>query len=113
MLALTAPGVHAACGISGLYDLRPIRRTYLNAALAMDDAVAERSSPLLNLRAEPVPMVLAYGAREGSEFRRQSRELGARYPAPVYELPDKDHYTATEALLEDGPLQSAVMELFR
>ena len=44
-LGLPADAIRGGCGVSGLYDLVPIRRSYLNEVLALDDATAERNSP--------------------------------------------------------------------
>lgn len=101
--------VDAACGISGLYDLTPITRTYLNEALGMDDTIASLNSPITHVRADAPPMVLGVGALESGEFKRQSEQFGAVYPAPVFLLDSKDHYSASEALLVPGPFQEAVM----
>lgn len=119
MLALTDWAAHgqgrglvdAACGVSGLYDLLPIARTYLNEPLRMDETIARRNSPIALTRAGAPPMVLATGGRESPEFHRQAEAFGRRYPAPVFALEGKDHYDACEALLEPGPFQDAVMAL--
>lgn len=111
-LALVCAGITGAVGVSGLYDLEPLVPTYLNQALGMDAAVAKRNSPLHLAGKGAVPMVLAVGALESPEFKRQSRDFGAVVGARVYELGGKDHYAATEALLSPGPFQAAVMRLF-
>lgn len=119
MLALTdwpAQGelralVDGACGVSGLYDLTPIARTYLNEPLCMDETIARRNSPSTLARVGAPPMVLAVGARESPEFHRQAESFGGKYPAPVFALEGRDHYNATEALLDAGPFQDAVMRL--
>lgn len=103
--------VDAACGVSGLYDLAPIARTYLNEPLGMDETIARRNSPCTLTRVGAPPMVLAVGARESPEFHRQAESFGDKYPAPVFALEGRDHYNATEALLDAGPFQDAVMRL--
>ena len=37
--------IKGGCAISGLFDLEPLRRSYLNADLRMDEATARRNSP--------------------------------------------------------------------
>ncbi len=103
--------VDAACGVSGLYELEPIARTYLNEPLRMDGVIAARNSPIHLTRAGAPPMVLGVGALESLEFHRQTEVFGSQYPAPVFPLAGKDHYNATEALLEPGPFQEAVMRV--
>lgn len=119
MLALTDWAEHGearalvdgACGVSGLYDLRPIARTYLNEPLRMDEAIALRNSPIAFARAGAPPMILAVGGNESPAFHQQAESFARVYPAPVFALEGKDHYNATEALLEPGPFQNAVMQL--
>ena len=111
-LALTMPGIAGACGVSGLYDLEPLVPTYLNEALRMDAAAARRNSPLHMVAAGQTPFVLAYGALESPEFRRQAEAFAGTVGGEVFALQGMDHYSATEALLEPGPFQTRVMELF-
>lgn len=113
MLALTRPGIAGACGVSGLYDLSPLVSTYLNEALRMDPAVAARNSPLQRVREGMPRTVLAVGALESPEFKRQTGEFARATGAQVFEVAGRDHYAATEALLEPGEFQESVMELFR
>lgn len=85
MAALTpwegfAPGlpanvVKSAVAISGLYDLEPVRHTYLNDALKLDAAAARRNSPALFVRKGAAPLALAVGADETREFLRQQRDF--------------------------------------
>ncbi|HEX6442242.1 MAG TPA: alpha/beta hydrolase, partial [Stellaceae bacterium] len=48
-MAMTLPVVRGGLAISGIYDLEPIRLNYLNEKLGLDEAEAERNSPLLHL----------------------------------------------------------------
>jgi len=63
--------------LSGVYDLEPIRHTYVNQALGLDRAAAARNSPLHALPDRLPPLVVACGAIETAEFRRQRREFAA------------------------------------
>ena len=62
---------------SGMYDLHPVslssRRTYVNFTRDTVDAL----SPQRHLNRLNVPMIVAYGTRETSEFQRQGREFAA------------------------------------
>jgi arylformamidase len=113
MLALTCPSLSGACGVSGLYDLEPLVATYLNEALRMDRETARRNSPLRLVRDASPAMVLAVGGLESPEFKRQTGEFGGATGARVHEIAGKDHYAATEALLEAGSFQDDVMALFQ
>ncbi len=65
--------VRGAVPLSGLFDLEPIRLSYLNADLRMDEAESRLQSPIRNLPARMPPTVVAVGGGETDEFRRQSR----------------------------------------
>ena len=101
-LGLPTDAIRGGCGISGLYDLVPIRRSYLNEVLALDDATAERNSPERLQPASDAPLILAVGGLEGEEFLRQNALMAAAWSgaAPVTEivLEDHHHYTAVAAL---------------
>src|ERR1700742_5380754 len=45
-MALSHPKVRAGLGISGIYDLEPVRHSYLNAKLGLDAAMSQRNAPL-------------------------------------------------------------------
>jgi len=63
--------------LSGIYDLEPVRHTYVNEPLRLDRAGAARNSPLRTLPDRLPPLVLACGATETDEFHRQQRQFGA------------------------------------
>lgn len=57
--------------LSGIYDLAPISRCYVNDALGLDDEGARRNSPPDLLPAALPPVVLARGGVETQEYVRQ------------------------------------------
>ena len=65
--------VNGAVPLSGLFDLEPLRLSYLNADLRMDEAESRRNSPIHHLPDWMPPTVVAVGGGETDEFRRQSR----------------------------------------
>ncbi|MCY3878752.1 MAG: alpha/beta hydrolase [Rhodobacteraceae bacterium] len=65
--------ISSAAPLSGLFDLEPLRRSYLNADLRMSAKTARRNSPIQNLPDRMPPTVVAVGGGETAEFRRQSR----------------------------------------
>ncbi len=79
-MAAGLTGVTAALPISGLFDLEPIRLSYLNAPLRMDEAEAGANSPT-NLPLPEVPVTVAVGAAELPELLRQSEDYFARLTA--------------------------------
>jgi arylformamidase len=73
--------VKGATAVSGLYDMRPIQKSFVNEWLKLDEAGAVRNSPLLNLPTRGCPLIISYGERDTGEFRRQSDEYLAAWRA--------------------------------
>ncbi len=124
MAALTpwegfAPGlppnvVRGAIAISGLYDLEPVRHTYLNDALKLDAAAARRNSPTLFVRKGAAPLALAVGADETQEFLRQQRDfaktLAKAGDAPeAVEIAGRHHFDVIHDLATPGTDLHALM----
>ena len=65
--------VNGAVPLSGLFDLEPLRVSYLNADLHMDKDESDRNSPIHHIPKWMPPTVVAVGGGETDEFRRQSR----------------------------------------
>ncbi len=63
-MVASEPGVRGAMPISGLFDLEPIRLSYLNDKVGLDAEEAQRNSPMLHLPAQAPPLVIAVGATE-------------------------------------------------
>jgi arylformamidase len=102
----TAP-IAAVCGVSGLYDLRPLVRTYLNGALRLDPDTAWHHSPLRSIRRDAPPFLLAVGEKESPAFEAQTRDFAAAcrsvaVDATAHILPGRDHYDAIEDIAEPG-----------
>jgi len=97
-MAMQIPAVNAGLLISGLYDLEPIRHSYVNEKLRLDAFEAERNSPI-SLPAFSEPVTIAYGAQELPELCRQSEDYAKRVPqAKLLRLPRHDHFTLLEEL---------------
>jgi arylformamidase len=95
--------VRGGLGLSGLYDLEPIRLTYLNDTLALDRDTASRNSPVLLDPATDAPLSLAVGGDEGAEFLRQQESMqerwsGAGVPVDATVVPGDNHYTIVERM---------------
>lgn len=93
----TAGRIAGAALLSGVYDLEPIRLTYVNDALGLDPAGSYRNSPLHHLRPGLPPLVIARGGNETREFGRQHEdfaEVARRLGAPVVSLvePQRHHF---------------------
>lgn len=88
--------VNGAVPLSGLFDLEPLRLSYLNADLKMDEDETRRCSPIHHLPDWMPPTVVAVGGGETDEFRRQSRIYTDAcrkkgFPVSYLEVADVDH----------------------
>jgi acetyl esterase/lipase len=116
-MSLGHPAVRGGLAISGVFDLEPIRLSFLNEKLGLDRSEAIAMSPLANLPRTSPPLVIAYGTGELPELQRQSREYGkarttAGLPGRVVALPECNHFTILEELASaDGALTALVREL--
>jgi arylformamidase len=57
--------------VSGMYDLEPVRRSYVNDALRLDAGSARRHSPLWHLPPRLPPVVIARGGNETRGYAMQ------------------------------------------
>lgn len=94
---LPADVIKGVCAVSGIYDLEPIRLSYVNDLLRMDPGEARANSPALQDIRNHAPVILAYGDNETSEFRRQTdayREqlLQAGETVCCNEIADRNHF---------------------
>jgi arylformamidase len=95
--------IKGGCGISGLYDLEPIRLCFLNDDLGLSRAEAGRNSPLRLAPSGPGPLLLTLGGAEGPEYLRQSEDLAAAWrrhglEVEVKVLPGQNHFTIIDQL---------------
>ncbi|HEY0702378.1 MAG TPA: alpha/beta hydrolase [Candidatus Acidoferrales bacterium] len=83
--------------LSGIYDLAPLIPTYINQALHLNEGEAAKLSPLYQPPGRPVPVVVAWGDNETSEFKRQSQNFAsklrdANFPVTALEVPGTNHF---------------------
>jgi acetyl esterase/lipase len=115
-MALSHPRVAAGLAISGVYELAPIRDTYLNEKLRLTDDEIATLSPL-RLPVVAKPLAIAYGTKELPALVSDSRDLHARRvevnaPGPLIAIEGADHFTITEELRRpDGALVAAARAL--
>jgi arylformamidase len=106
-MAMTDTRVAGGVAISGIFDLEPIRLNYLNDKLRLDEAEAQRNSPIHHLPARSGPLVVTVGQDELPELIRQSDEFAAAWrrrglPGQYLPLPGRDHFTILEELAHPG-----------
>ncbi len=108
-LALDHPAVAAGLALAGIYELAPLRETYLNAKLNLSDAEIARLSPI-RLPAINKPLVIAYGTDELPALIAQSRNFAAyrdnlRAPTTLIPVEGANHFTLLDTLRRaDGVL---------
>jgi arylformamidase len=102
-LGLPQDLVKGVCSIGGIFDLEPIRLSYLNKKLRMDVAEALRNSPLQQTYRTHAPLSLIVAADESDEFQRQSRAMqnfwrALGYPVDFVVPPGLDHFDVVNDL---------------
>ena len=89
--------------LSGMYDLKPVRRSARSRYVHFDDATEQTLSPQRHLDRLHARLVVAYASLDSPEFQRQSRDFAAAVKAtgkPVDLLVARgyNHFEAPETL---------------
>ncbi|RKT89081.1 arylformamidase [Saccharopolyspora antimicrobica] len=109
------PPLASACLISGTYDLEPLRHSYVNDALGLDEQRARALSPLHELPCRVRRLVLARGERETGEYIRQHQLFSAAARRAGHQVTDvvvagTNHFDVVFGLADPaGPLGAAVL----
>jgi acetyl esterase/lipase len=110
--------VTAGIAISGVFELGPLRDTYLDENLHLSDQEIETFSPL---RRPPIqkPLAIAYGSREVPALVEDSRALhrhrsAHHAPGPLMPVAGANHFTILDELrAPDGELVRLAMMISR
>lgn len=115
----TAPAdlVRCAYSISGVFDLKPLIETTMNADLKLDAAEAKKVSPIF----WPAPagsLDSIVGGAESSEFIRQAKIItdawGGRTQVRYEAVPGANHFTVLDPLTDpDSAMVKRLVELCR
>ena len=106
--------IKGVCAISGVFDLEPIRRCYLNDVVGLDAGEARRNSPLHQELHGRCPVVVAVGELETEAFHEQSRAFAARleregWPSRLLVQSGVDHFGIVMSMAEaDAPVVEAI-----
>ncbi|MFI5612614.1 alpha/beta hydrolase [Amycolatopsis sp. NPDC051903] len=109
--------LRGGCAISGIFDLRPLPHTTVQAEIRLTADQVLRYSPVLQLPETMPPLVVTYGTAQPAEFVRQSTDFAAAARArglPVTELPRAGftHFDELDALADaTGELTECVLGL--
>ncbi|WP_119156233.1 alpha/beta hydrolase [Caldimonas tepidiphila] len=94
--------------VSGLYELEPLRRSYLQPVLRLDDGIVARNSPAsAEVPRCTTPLWITWGGDETAEFARQSAAFHAAWqaagnPSRLSALPGTHHFSAIHGFEEPG-----------
>jgi acetyl esterase/lipase len=117
-MALANPHVRAGVAISGIYDLEPIRHSYLNEKLRLDEAMSHRNSPMMMSGGPAKSLSLVVGSAELPLLRKQTADFAghrARHGLPVTyeEIPGADHFTImNEMIAPNGRVTTLIRQAF-
>ena len=117
-MALSHPLVKAGMAISGIFDLEPIRHSYLNVKLKLDGPMSRRNSPMAQPGGPMKPLALVVGAAELPLLRKQTADFAghrAKYGLPVAyeEIPGANHFTIMDEMLSpQGRITTMIRQLF-
>jgi acetyl esterase/lipase len=116
-MALSHPRVMAGMAISGIYDLEPVRHSYLNDKLGLDEAMSRRNSPMAQQGGPLKPLALLAGSAELPLLRKQTADFAAhraRHGLPVAyeEIPGADHFSVMDDLIApQGRITTLIRQL--
>ena len=117
-MALSHRHVKAGMAISGIYDLEPIRHSYLNVKLGLDEATSQRNSPMMRAGGSDKPISLVVGDAELPLLRKQTADFAghrAKYGLPVTyeEIPGANHFTIMDEMQSPkGRITTMIRQLF-
>jgi len=99
--------IKGVCAVSGVFDLEPVRLSYVNEKVGMDAGEAGRNSPIRHGMSNRCPVIFAYGENETAEFKRQTDEYGsvlrhAGNPVALREIAERNHFDVILDLADAG-----------
>ena len=101
--ALPAEIIKGGYALSGLFDLRPLRYSWLQPMLQLDGDMIRRESPLFDIPTQAAPLIADVGGLESTEFHRQSRDFitawnGAGLKGRYTQQEGRHHFSVIEGL---------------
>lgn len=89
---------------SGIYDIEPLRYSYLQPQIQLDDRTIRRNSPAFSARPCSTPAWITWGGAETTEFARQSALFDAAWKAQgntaqLQAIPGANHFTVIDGFM--------------
>jgi arylformamidase len=108
------------CGavlLSGLYDIAPLRYSYLQPLIQLDEGSVRRNSPTLLVRPCATPVLLAWGGAEQSAFAQQSQGFHAAWgragnASRLHTEPGADHFQTMVPLEQADSVLCRALQAF-
>jgi hypothetical protein len=116
-MTLNESGVSSGTSISGIFDLEPIRLSYLNEQLRLTPEDVARYSPQYHVPTFSPPFSITYGEEELPELCRQSEDFHIAWEArkltsKVISLPTHNHFSILEELADpEGMIMKEIVSL--
>jgi arylformamidase len=112
---LPADLIKGGCAISGLFNLIPIQRSYVNDNIGINEAMARQYSPDFLAPATISPLIISVGEAESAEYHAQSEELATTWTEKgaaiqTLTIAGANHFTILDALVQpEGVLHRAIL----
>ncbi|WP_399680935.1 alpha/beta hydrolase [Xenophilus sp.] len=103
--------------VSGLYDIAPLRYSYLQPAIQLDEGIVQRNSPVHHVRRCATPVRLSWGSLEQPAFAQQSQAFHTAWQAAgnrseLAPQDGADHFSAIHGFEDaDSPLCEAMQRM--
>ena len=109
-------GISGAILLSGLYDLGPMRQSYLNASLHLSEEDVATLNPTFAHAEDFPPVLVAVGDDETDEFIRHSKSYSetlqaAGADAEFLLIKNKNHYTVSRLLSRPSDLTKKILNI--
>ena len=93
--------------VSGMYDLEPVRLSFRNGFLHLNEDTAMRNSPIHHIPDSGCPLVIGFGSLETDEFQRQGRSFAAAWrqrglSSQLVPMEGRHHYSINADLNDPG-----------
>jgi arylformamidase len=109
--------IRGGFAISGLFDLRPLRFSWLQPMLQLTEDIVQTQSPLLRLPDRAPPLIVSVGGAESFELQRQSVDYlhawkAAKLRGWSFEQPQANHFNAIDGFMDKESKLCASLKRF-